>query len=135
MSAIDTIISFFPERVRPDPRFVKFLLVGGLNAAFGYSTFILALWLGLHYTLATAVCTVLGTLFNFKSIGALVFKNKDNRLLLRFLIVSGIIYAINVLALAGMLRIGIPEWLGGLILILPGAGLSYYLNSRFVFVI
>ena len=47
--------------------------------------------------------------------------------------VYAIVYLVNVLALGVMLQFGIPEWLGGLILLLPSAILSYVLNRQFVF--
>jgi len=123
----------FPERIRPSARFVRFLLVGGLNTAFGYGVFVTCLWLGLHYALAGAIATVLGVLFNFKSTGRLVFNSPGNRALPRFAVVYATIYLVNTLAIGVMLQVGIPEWLGGLILILPSAILSYVLNRQFVF--
>ena len=54
--------------------FVKFVLVGILNTAFGYLVFALLLFLGLHYTLAVILSTIAGVLFNFKTTGTLVFK-------------------------------------------------------------
>ncbi|HSD15662.1 MAG TPA: GtrA family protein [Thermomonas sp.] len=122
-----------PERIRPSARFIRFLLVGGLNTAFGYGVFVACLWLGMHYALAGAVSTVLGVLFNFKSTGHLVFRSKGSRRLPRFVGIYAIIYLVNVLALGAMLQFGIPEWLGGLILLLPSAILSYVLNRQFVF--
>lgn len=122
-----------PERIRPSWRFIRFLLVGGLNTAFGYGVFLACLWLGMHYALAGAISTVLGVLFNFKSTGNLVFRSKGNRNLPRFVAVYATIYLVNTLAIGVMLKFGIPEWLGALILILPSAILSYVLNRQFVF--
>ena len=122
-----------PERTRPTGRFLRFLLVGVLNTAFGYGVFVACLWLGMHYALAGAFSTVLGVLFNFKSTGKLVFRSQGNGKLAHFVAVYAIIYLVNVLALGVMLQSGIPEWLGGLILLLPSAILSYILNRQFVF--
>lgn len=122
-----------PGRIRPSSRFVRFLLVGGLNTAFGYGVFVACLWLGMHYAIAGAISTVLGILFNFKSTGNLVFRSKGNRKLPRFVAVYAIIYLVNTLSLGVMLRFGIHEWLGGLILLVPSAILSYVLNRHFVF--
>jgi putative flippase GtrA len=116
-----------------DTKLLKFLLVGVLNTAFGYSVFIICLWAGLHYSAAIAFATVLGTLFNFKSIGALVFRSHDNSRLFRFVGVYCVVYVVNVLGVGILLRFGVVEWLGGLILLLPLALLSYSLNSRYVF--
>lgn len=122
-----------PQRIRPTRRFLNFLLVGALNTAFGYGVFVACLWLGMHYAIAGAISTVLGVLFNFKSTGGLVFRSSGNRRLPHFVAAYAIIYLVNVLALGVMLQFGIPEWLGGLILLLPSAILSYVLNRQFVF--
>lgn len=130
---LERILGVLPHRLRPSPRFLGFLLVGGINTVFGYSMFVLCLWLGMHYALAAAVATVLGVLFNFKSTGGLVYKNKDNSRLPWFIGVYGVVYVLNVAGLTVLLRLGIAPWLGGLLLILPCAMVSYLLNSRFVF--
>lgn len=114
-------------------RLFKFLVVGVLNTAVGYSLYILSLWAGLHYAAALAVATVLGTLFNFKSIGRLVFSDGDHSKLPKFLLVYLIVYLVNVTGVGLLVRIGIAEWLSGLLLLLPLALLSYSLNSRLVF--
>ena len=124
---------FFPQRIRPSGRFIRFLLVGGLNTAFGYAVFVASLWLGMHYALAGAISTVLGVLFNFKSTGRLVFGSQGNNKLPRFVAVYAILYLANTLAIGVMLKFGIPEWLGALLLILPSAIASYVLNRQFVF--
>lgn len=130
---LDRLAMLVPERIRPSGQFIRFLLVGGLNTAFGYGAFVACLWLGMHYALAGAVSTTLGVLFNFMSTGRLVFSHRGNNRLPRFVAVYAAIYAVNMLAIGGMLQLGIPEWLGALILILPSAILSYVLNRQFVF--
>lgn len=130
---LDRLAALIPAPIRPSPRFLGFLIVGGINTAFGYGMFVLCLWLGMHYAVAAAVATVLGILFNFMSTGGLVFKNKNVTRLPWFVGVYVIIYCVNVLGLRLMLPFGIQPWLGGLLLILPCAMLSYALNKRFVF--
>lgn len=130
---IADLAAFLPARTRPSARFVRFLLVGGLNTAFGYGVFVGCLWLGMHYALAGAISTVLGVLFNFKTTGGLVFRSRRNGRLPQFVSVYVVTYAFGTLCIGLMLEFGIPEWLGGLILILPSAIVSYVLNRRFVF--
>jgi putative flippase GtrA len=79
------------------------------------------------------VTTVFGVMFNYKSTGTLVFRSRGNHRLRRFIAVYVVVYIVNVSALSAMLGVGIPEWLGGLILLLPSAILSYVLNRQFVF--
>ena len=116
-----------------DNQLLRFLLVGIINTMFGYGVFVVCLWSGLHYSGALAVATVLGTLFNFKSIGSLVFHSHDNSRIYRFLGVYCVVYVINTLGVGVSIRFGAPEWLGGLYFLLPIALLSYALNRRYVF--
>ena len=127
------LFDLLPARLRPTARFVRFLLVGGLNTAFGYGVYAGCLWLGMHYAIAGAISTVLGVLFNFKSTGRLVFRSRNNGRLPHFVAVYVVTYLFGTLCVGGLLRLGIPAWLGGLILVLPSAILSYVLNRRFVF--
>ena len=80
-------------------QFVKFLFVGMMNTLFGYGLFALFLYMGFHYTLSLLFATVLGVLFNFKTIGTLVFSSHDNRLIFRFIATYTVIYFINVLGI------------------------------------
>lgn len=107
--------------------------MGGLNTAFGYGLFALLIYVGLHYALASFICTILGILFNFKTIGSLVFKNKNNMLIFKFLGVYGINYILSVLFLAIFKHFGINEYIGGAILIVPMGLFAYVLNHYFVF--
>lgn len=114
-------------------RFLLFLLVGVLNTAFGYGCFALLVWLGVHYSAAALISTVLDVLFNFRTIGRLVFRSRENRLLWRFVGVYGVVYVGNLLGLRLGLLVGLDPYLSGAILLLPLALSSYYLQSRFVF--
>lgn len=117
----------------PVAQFVRFLLVGLLNTAFGYGAFALLILAGLPYPLAAFLSTVAGILFNFKSYGTLVFRSHDNRLLLRFFAVYLVCYGINLIPLAWAERNGISLLVTGAVIALPMAALSFALNRRFVF--
>ena len=54
-------------------RFIRFLLVGGVKTLFGYGVFFSLIYIGLHYSLAALLGTILGILFNFQTVGRLVF--------------------------------------------------------------
>jgi putative flippase GtrA len=125
--------TFIGSMLRGKVRFVNYLFVGGLNTLFGYSVFSVMIWAGLHYSLAIALSTVLGTLFNFKSTSALVFKSHDNSRIFRFLLVYSVVYCVNVLCVGLLIRFGINAYYSGMVMILPLALLAYGLNSQFVF--
>lgn len=114
-------------------RFLRFLLVGGLNTAVGYGLFLLALALMPTTFTALIVANILAILFNFVTTGSLVFGVRDPRLLARFFGVYAIVFVYNAVGLALLEDMGVRPWLGGLIL-LPGAVvLGYLLNRSFVF--
>ena len=114
-------------------RFCRFLAVGVLNSLFGYGCYAVFLYVGLHYSVALLLATVIGVLFNFKTTGALVFKSHNNRLIFRFFITYGVVYIVNVLLIDVLDIFGINVYYSGAILILPMAVLAYILNARFVF--
>ena len=82
-------------------QFIRFLIIGGVNAVFAYSVYALSIFIGLHYTLAALAQTVLGTLFSFKTMGCLVFDNPDNKLVFKFIAVYILCYFLNI----GLLRL------------------------------
>jgi putative flippase GtrA len=114
-------------------RFARFLVVGLLNTAFGYACFAGLLWAGLHYTVALLLATVAGVLFNFKTIGRLVFGSSGSGLLWRFIAVYAVIYTANVAALALLQSAGLGPFLAQSLLLLPVAVASFLLNRKFVF--
>jgi putative flippase GtrA len=114
-------------------RFVRFLLVGGLNTAFGYTVFAICILIGIPYPLAALVSTVLGVLFNFKSYGALVFASHDNRLIFRFIAVYGVCYVVGLVPLAWAKAHGVPILWMAAICVLPMAALAFTLQRVLVF--
>jgi putative flippase GtrA len=116
-----------------DNRFIRFLLVGVLNTIFGYSVFAFFIFINVHYTVAALVSTICGILFNFKTTGRIVFGNRDNSLLVRFLGVYTITYVIGV----SLLRVSTAyQWnllIAAAVLMPPMAVVSYTLNRLFVF--
>lgn len=78
-------------------RFPSFLLVGLLNTLMGYLLFSLFIYLDFPYAFAVLLATVLGVLFNYQTTGRLVFKNRGNHLLLKFILAYGILYFLNIM--------------------------------------
>ena len=120
-------------RLLGQQRFLRFLVVGGINTLVGYCLFLLALALMPGPISALVISTILATLFNFLSTGRYVFHSSDARKLFRFVAVYGIVFGYNALGLLWLGSLGIaPQWAG--LLLLPGAvAISYLLNRSFVF--
>lgn len=115
-------------------RFARFLLVGVLNAAFGYGMYAALLWLGLAPYLAVGIGTVLGVLFNFQSTGRLVFESAHPGRLPRFVLVYAFMYFVNVGCLSLLMsRTGLNAYVAGAVMLLPVAILTFFLQRRFVF--
>ena len=114
-------------------RFLRFLVVGGINTLFGYSVYALLLYVNAHYSLAAVVATILGILFNFKTTGRLVFNSRDNRLLLKFVAVYAFVCLVNIMALKVFDFFQVDLYLAGFIMLLPMALLGFFLNKMYVF--
>lgn len=113
-------------------RFVRFLLVGGLNTLFGFAVYSLLALSDLSTWLILIVSMVTGIAFNFFTTGGLVFRDMSLARVPRFLICYGIIFVINLVLIQWLS----PIWGGRIwvmtIIVLPMAVLSYVLQSWFV---
>jgi putative flippase GtrA len=113
--------------------FLRFLGVGVLNTVFGYSLFALFIYCGLVYPLAVLLATCAGIVFNFRTLGGLVFRQPDTSLFWRFVVVYLIIYVLNVL----LLKIGTyflqNIYINGAIGLPLTALTAYLLNKHMVF--
>ena len=114
-------------------KLLRFFFVSGLNTIFGYGLFAILVFIGLVYPIALLVATIAGILFNFKTIGIIVFKNRDNLLIFRFFGVYGITYLFNLGGLALFKYFEINIYLAGAILLIPVGLLAFLLNKVFVF--
>jgi putative flippase GtrA len=112
---------------------LRFLVVAGINFAFGWTAFAVFIWLGLPKELAALLGTICGVLFNFKTYGTIVFKNKDSRLILRFFAVYLCTYLLSIGLLAIFDKYGFSSLVAYAIIVMPMALLSFLLNKRFVF--
>jgi putative flippase GtrA len=116
-----------------DRRFLKFVFVGIVNTVFGYSIYALLLMLGVRYTLAVLFSTIIGSLFNFKTIGKLVFKNSENKLILKFLLIYAVVYIISISVIKVCALLDFNLYLGGIIALIFTVPTSFLLNREFVF--
>ena len=114
-------------------RFMRFILIGILNTAFGYSLYALLIFLGLRFDLAILIATILGVLFNFKTTGILVFDNRRNNLILRYFGAYSIIYLLNVILVWLMLKSNINSYLAQAFALPVLVVLSYAMQRDFVF--
>jgi len=121
------------------PQFIRFVLVAMLNTAFGWCVYagLLLLFNHFHvnkpYVLASLIGTIISIMFNFKTYGHIVFKNKSNRLIFKFLMVYTVTYFCNIGGIALLERWGVNNYLAGAITAIPVGFLGYFLNKIFVY--
>jgi putative flippase GtrA len=125
--------SLAPERQRSRWKYLRFLLVGGLNTLFSYLVFSGLIWLGWRDVYALPVATVAGISFNFLTYGKLVFESLDRRNLPRFVLGYLGLYVCNVLGLRALARVGLDAYAAQALLTVPLALVSYIVNDRWVF--
>lgn len=112
---------------------IRFLMTGVLNTLVGYLLYAFFLLCGLNYGVALGLSTILGVIFNFKTIGSIVFKANDNSLFLKFIAVYIVTFSANLLLIGALVSLGLSAFLAGIIVIIPLAAVSFLLNKYFVF--
>ncbi|MBO7605829.1 MAG: GtrA family protein [Elusimicrobiaceae bacterium] len=130
MSIVDKVA----ENIGISKYFARFLVSGVINTAFGYFAFAFFIFIGCGDFTAPLFSTISGIIFNFNTIGGMVFGDRSKKLFWRFCLVYGIVYIFQVIGLKLFAACGVENrYLSGFILIFPGALLSYFLNKKFVF--
>ena len=115
-------------------KFVRFIFVGLLNTAFGIGLYCFLIYLGFPYYLSLLLSTVLGVLFNFKTIGVIVFNNRNNGLLIKFSLCYAFVYVINVFLVKILVEFtALDNYLAGVIIIPFTAIISFVIQKNFVF--
>lgn len=112
---------------------VRFLAVGVLNTAFGYALFAVLTYAGMAYPLAIGLATIGGVLFNFQSIGRLVFSDASHSRFWRFVGVYCIVYLVNLGGVRLLLGSGLNVYAANAIMLVPLSLLAFILNRQWVF--
>lgn len=76
-------------------QFIRFVLTGILNTIVGYLLYVVGYYITGNETVALVLDYTLSILFNFKSYSLLVFKNKDNSKIFRFVGVYLVVFLLN----------------------------------------
>jgi putative flippase GtrA len=113
--------------------FLRFLVVGGLNTAFGYACYAGIVLLGAPLWAAVSGATLIAVFFNFFSYGGLVFGRTSPLLLPRFLLFYLGLYLANIALLEALTALGVgPLWAQAMLL--PFLAATGFLGMRrFVF--
>lgn len=112
-----------------DRRFVRFVLVGVANTAFGYGVYAMGVLAGLPPQIALALQFALGVLWNFTLHARLVFARRGWARLPAYIAAYVAIYLTNAVALRMMIGLGVgPLW--AQLAILPGIVVLSWLLIR-----
>lgn len=114
-------------------RFIRFLVVGGLNTAFGYCVFTGIVLLTGNQNLAVIVGNIVGALFNFFTTGRLVFANKGFRAFAPFVLGYVLVLLVNLALVDLFVAMGLGKLLAGLAALPFCVLISYAYNSLVVF--
>lgn len=114
-------------------QFFRFLFIGGMNTLFGYSLFSILVFFKIHYSLALFIATIIGVIFNFKTVGVIVFKNGQNSKIFRFIMVYIVLYILNLAIVASLKMMDMNIYAAGAVALMPVAVTGYFLNRLFVF--
>lgn len=114
-------------------QFINFILIGIVNTIFGYTMYAIFISLGFNYIISVLFATILGILFNFKTIGKFVFDSHDNNLILKFFLVYTVVFLVNIAIIKVFKYYGNNEYVSGLIAIVPCSIISFILNKYYVF--
>lgn len=114
-------------------RMARFVCVGALNTAFGYGIYLAGLWLGLVPVVALAVATMVGALFNYFSIGRLVFGFGGMEKLPVFAVVYLVAYLFNAALLQALIMAHVTPWLGQILVLPLVVAVNYGLMRLWVF--
>ena len=112
--------------------FLRFGLVGLMNAAFGYTVFSVLVLAGAWTSSALIASTVAGIAFNFQTSRRLVFRSHGGRVL-RFVLMYCGLLGVNWMALRALQDLGLSELLAQALLVLPVAALSFVGQKVLVF--
>jgi len=114
-------------------QFVRYVLVGIGNTAFGYGAYAALLYAGLEYRLASLFALVLGIAFSFTTQGTVVFRNATRVTLVKFVIAWVFLYFFNISLIALLMHASLSAYLAGAVATVPVTLLSYFILRFAVF--
>ena len=111
----------------------RFVVVGVLNTAFSYLFYAALVLARVDYRWALTICSAVTIVWNFNTTGRLVFGNRRQSLIFKFVIGYGAIYLINLGMLVLLARYGIGELARQAVALPVIVVLSFVLNRGWVF--
>lgn len=129
MSSTDILRGWCNQRI------AKFLIVGVLNTLFGYGIYAALVFIDLPYLVALFMATIAGVIFNYFSIGRMVFKARGGWFVFgKFIVAYAVVYVTNAVLLS-ILTEGnyLNAYLAQGVCILPSVVMSWLLMNFWVY--
>jgi putative flippase GtrA len=132
----------FISMLKQDQR-VSYLLVGALNTGLVYLLYLILTWLGIRYYYALTVCTLIGIFISFNTNSRLVFKEKNQWSIIRYLITWLGLYLsqlyiirFTIESLPNEKHFGfiLSSQIGGLIGLIFSVVVGYFIQKHWVFI-
>jgi len=112
--------------------FKKFIVVGIFNTIFYYLCYSVFLFFFNSYILAIILANIIGIMLSFKTFSKFVFKNKNNKLIIKFVLVYSWNIVLNII-LVKIFSYFTNYYIAGFFATGIVALNSYYFNKNFVF--
>ena len=112
---------------------LSFIIAGSINTLVSYSLFCLFIFLGLNHIVAITLSFCCGVIFSFQTIGRFVFRARNTKILVKFMILYISLYFFNVIFLEMLKHFSANWYLNGLITTIIAAALSFIINKLWVF--
>jgi len=85
------------------------------------------------YAIANLIALVSGIVIGFKTQGLIVFRNRDNLLIFRFILLWSIIYTLTIVFIGNLIKIGLTAYTSGVLALPFSTILSFFGQKYFVF--
>lgn len=112
---------------------IRFICVGMLNTMVGYGLYAFFIFIHIRYFLALFLATCLGIIFNFITIGKIVFKRKNLKKFLKFSFMYIILYFLGLIFISLLNKLNINLYFSGFVSMILLSGLSFFGNKFIIF--
>ena len=119
---------------RFERKFVKYLFVGFMNTMISYIIYAIVVTILGRPSLSLGISYIICVFINFQTTGRIVFKNKNNSLIIKFFLAYVTTFIINRYFLdLFVTKLGIDKYLSQALLVLPIAMISFLILKYLVF--
>lgn len=112
---------------------IRYGFVGIVNTAISYGAYCLLLSIGANYAIASFGALFFGIILSFFTLGRYVFMSRLKGRFLKFLLVWGILYFLNIGTIGFVLSLGVNAYSAGFIAGIPMISLAFLLQRFYIF--